>query len=156
MNSSDQRILEQIHSLAEQIEAADHRHISEELHRETKTGGMDHFPPLSMSEFHVIEYIGNRNATNAVSIAKHLNITRGGISKINQRLISKGLVECHEPERSKRELSYQLTASGEKVFQIHHLLHKKAEQSLLERISKYNDAEKEVIQRFLSDLTVSI
>lgn len=156
MNVSDQSILEQIHNLTGQIEASQHRHISEALQREMEKNGMNQPPALSMLEYHAIAYIGDKDITNAVSIAKHLNITRGGISKINQRLINKGLIERRELEGNKREVFYKLTSSGGNVYKMHQFLHKKAEFSLLEKINKYSRDEKEIIRRFLGDLMESI
>lgn len=156
MNISNQSISKKIHHLLEHIEANNHEHISAELQLAIEKNGMEHFPSLSMLECHVIAYIGDKSITNAVSIAKHLDITRGGISKINQRLIHRGLIESHVPEGNKRERFYQLTVTGRKVYQIHRSLHEKSELSLLAMINNYNDAEKEILQKFLEDLMNTI
>lgn len=152
MSISGQSISEQIHHLIDHIEVNHHEHLKEDLLLEMKKNGMSDFPSLSMLEYHVIAYIGDKNITNAVSVAKHLNITRGGISKINQRLIGKELIESHQLEGNKRELFYKLTPAGKKVYFIHRSLHEKAETSLLRMISNYSESEKETIRKFICDL----
>ncbi len=44
---------------------------------------------ISISDVHVLAYIGEHQNTNAISIANALGITRSGISKITARLLKK-------------------------------------------------------------------
>ena len=45
------------------------------------------------SEIHTVEAIEDLQEANVTNISKHLNITKGAVSKITKRLISKNLID---------------------------------------------------------------
>lgn len=156
MRNSSKHITSQIIQLIEHIEANNHEHIAEELREQMQQSGITNFSSISIIECHVIAYIGKYNITNAISIAKYLKITRGGISKINFRLIQKGLIEAHQKEGNKREVFYTLTSLGKKVYFIHNTLHEKTLHSFRQIVETYNESEKVIISDFLNVLIEKI
>lgn len=107
---------------------------------------------ISLSEFHVIECIGKNNMTNNIFIAKELNMTKGGISKINSKLLSKDIIKADKNENNKREIYYSLTEKGIALFKLHEHLHKKEREKLMEILSNYKGEEIITILKFLEDL----
>ncbi|GAE01514.1 MarR family transcriptional regulator [Clostridium sp. FAM 1755] len=107
---------------------------------------------ISLSEFHVIECIGKNNMSNNIFIAKELNMTKGGISKINSKLLSKDIIKADKIENDKREIYYSLTEKGIVLFKLHEYLHKKEQEKLMKILSNYKQEEITTILKFLDDL----
>ena len=107
---------------------------------------------ISLSEFHVIECIGKNNMSNNIFIAKELNMTKGGISKINSKLLSKDIIKADKIENDKREIYYSLTEKGVVLFKLHEYLHKKEQEKLMKILSNYKQEEITTILKFLDDL----
>lgn len=118
--------------------------------------GKEHSFNISLVECHVIDCIGCNEMFNTTAIAKKLNVTRGGISKITTRLIKKNMIESYQMANNKKEIYYRLKPLGEKVFALHKTLHKDAEKLLEEVIGKYSQAELDFASRFLTDITNAI
>ncbi|HBJ2608935.1 MarR family transcriptional regulator [Clostridium botulinum] len=107
---------------------------------------------ISLSEFHVIECIGKNNMSNNIFIAKELNMTKGGISKINSKLLSKDIIKADKIENDKREIYYSLTEKGIALFKLHEHLHEKEREKLMKILSNYKLEEITTILKFLEDL----
>ena len=107
---------------------------------------------VTLTECHVIDYIGNHRLTNAVSIAAALGITKGGISKITARLLAKKLIETHRMEGNRKEIFLTLTPVGKEVFELHAGLHARMYERLTNMFSDYSREELDVVGRFLNDL----
>lgn len=107
---------------------------------------------ISLSEFHVIECIGKNNMSNNIFIAKELNMTKGGISKINSKLLSKDIIKADKIENDKREIYYSLTDKGIALFKLHEHLHEKEREKLMKILSNYKLEEITTILKFLEDL----
>jgi DNA-binding MarR family transcriptional regulator len=111
---------------------------------------------LIISEYHVIECIGKNRLPNATLISKELNMTRGAISKITAKLLSKGLIKADHLENNKKEVYYTLTPQGKDAFNIHEKIHELADGNLQEILGKYNSDELGTISRFLDDLLAGL
>ncbi|NFE35622.1 MarR family transcriptional regulator [Clostridium botulinum] len=107
---------------------------------------------IPLSEFHVIECIGKNNMSNNIFIAKELNMTKGGISKINSKLLSKDIIKADKIENDKREIYYSLTEKGIALFKLHAHLHEKEREKLMKILSNYKLEEITTILKFLEDL----
>lgn len=107
---------------------------------------------LTLSELHVIDCIGNNKLCNTMFISKQLDITKGGISKISSKLLSKELIKATKLENNKKEIYYSLTRLGEDVYKIHKKLHQEEEKEIIKMISKYNKDELNTILKFLDDI----
>lgn len=92
------------------------------------------------SEIHCIEYIGKNEDANVTKLSKDFNMTRGAISKLTKKLITKGLIESYQKPENKKEIYYKLTKNGEEVFDVHKKLH-----------IKFIDRDKEIFEKFSSE-----
>lgn len=76
------------------------------------------------SEIHCIQYIGNNPNSNVTKLANAFYMTTGGITKLTQKLIKKNMIETYKSADNKKEIYFQLTVQGRKVYEIHEELHK--------------------------------
>ncbi len=109
-------------------------------------------PKRSISEDHVIVYIGQHPGTNATDIAEASGITRGGISKITARLVQKGFIEVQPAPDNKKNLSYTLTDEGQAIYAQHQQLHQQVLEQLHQLSQQYTPEEIATISRFLNDI----
>ncbi len=79
----------------------------------------------TFSEMHTIDYIGKNERPNVTRIAKHLEMTRGAISKIVKRLIKNNHIESYKIKSNKKEIYFKLTAEGRQIFSEHREIHDK-------------------------------
>jgi DNA-binding MarR family transcriptional regulator len=107
---------------------------------------------VNLAECHMLACIEDNKPINAVGIAKQLNMTRGGISKIAARLRSKRMITMQHIPDNRKEIFYSLTPLGKQIYQIHNVLHQKTRGRLTNLLSKYNDDELILAGKFLSDL----
>ena len=96
---------------------------------------------ISISDVHVLAYIGDHENTNAISIANALGITRSGISKITARLLKKELIQAQHAENSKKELAYVLTPAGREIHLVHGHVHQQILKQLETVLEAYREAE---------------
>ena len=117
----------------------------------------------TFAEMHCIEQIEKIDNPNVTKISKALNFTRGGISKIIKKLISKKAIQAYKSENNKKETYYRLTPNGKIIFEAHEKLHKKwgeydkdfytqfSDEEIengLNFIKKYNEHLNEIIKNF--------
>jgi len=111
------------------------------------------------SEVHCIEYIGRNVDSNVTKLAESFYMTRGAISKINKKLIKKGIIESYQKPDNKKEIYFRITEKGKVIYKVHEELHKEFQErdkavfeqvtkeqydimlSFVERYSKHLDAE---------------
>ncbi len=108
------------------------------------------------SETHCIDYIGKLELPNVTKIAEHMQMTRGAISKMTKKLLSKGLIEKYTLENNKKEVYFRLTESGMELYKEHekrHMLWEKRDALFLERYSK---EETELITKFMKEFNVHL
>lgn len=78
---------------------------------------------FTVNEMHCIDYIGKTKNPNVTKLAAALNLTRGGISRLIKKLITKKAVELYTSQTNKKEIYYKLTPVGKKVFTAHKRIH---------------------------------
>ena len=76
------------------------------------------------SEVHYIEQIGKNSDSNVTKLAEAFYMTRGAISKMTKKLITKGVIESYQKPDNKKEIYFRLTEKGQSIYQIHEQLHK--------------------------------
>ena len=111
---------------------------------------------VSLAECHVIDCIERNEMFNTTAIAKKLNITKGGISKIATKLIKKNMIEAYRLADNQKEIYYRLKPLGRKVFELHEISHKEAEEVFKQIFNTYSQGELEFASRFLADVTAAI
>ena len=75
------------------------------------------------SEIHCVEFIGNHADSNVTKLADAFNMTRGAISKLSKKLISRGLIEAYQKADNRKEIYFSLTKKGQEIFNTHKKLH---------------------------------
>jgi DNA-binding MarR family transcriptional regulator len=110
---------------------------------------------VSLAELHVLDRIGIQPALNVIGISKYMNMTRGAISKICTRLERKGLIVKKQLPSNQKEVFFQVTLLGQKLWDIHQQGQKRVIQKYMQLLSNYNKDELLVIDRFLYDLVDS-
>lgn len=108
------------------------------------------FKGISLLEVHCIAQIGLLDYANVTRIARTMNLTRGGVSKICKRMAGKGLIEGYQRPNNNKEICYRLTGAGRKVYIEHEKIHNKARQEEMVLLGAFNESEQAVILRFLS------
>lgn len=109
------------------------------------------FSNYSNSEVHAIDIIGNSKLVNGVKISEELNLTRGAVSKIMNKLKTKELVEIYKVKDNKKEIYYKLTLKGKDIFYSHKKAHADWENRELKFFNSIPIAEKEIIEEFLEN-----
>ena len=106
---------------------------------------------LTISEYHVIDCIGKNHLPNVTFIAKQLDMTKGAISKITAKLISKGLINADHLDNNKKEIYYILTPQGKDAYKVHEKVHDAENEKLVNIFKMYNEEELKTIRKFLDD-----
>ena len=98
----------------------------------------DRFEGYQSSEIHCLEAIGRSADSNVTKLAESFYMTRGAISKINKKLLQKGLIESDQRQDNKKEIYFRLTAQGKAIYNVHEELHKgfqERDQAVFEQIT---------------------
>lgn len=95
------------------------------LRVEHKVIESDDLMPLSMSELHIIEAVGNDDGNSIMSdIARKLHITLPTLTAAADRLEDKGYVQRSRSTTDRRRVSVVLTEEGKLAFERHAAFHK--------------------------------
>ncbi|MFJ9498218.1 MarR family transcriptional regulator [Brevibacillus centrosporus] len=108
--------------------------------------------PISLAEIHVLDYIGSDPTLNVIGISKQMNMTRGAISKITARLERKGLVVKTQLPSNQKEVFFQLTPTGQKLWDLHRRDNQNKRNHFLNLFQGYSEAELSGIIHFLDDI----
>lgn len=95
--------------------------------------------PLSMSELHVIEAVGDNDGKSIMSeIARKLRITLPTLTAAADRLEEKGYILRHRSDVDRRRVSVELTADGRQAYERHANFHNKMVGAFLEGLDRAN------------------
>lgn len=144
-------ILNKIETLMTKLTLGNHE--EEEWHTLLSESDLAYKDQVTLSECHIIDYIGKNRLTNAIGIATNMNITKGGVSKITARLVKKGFIEVHRLEGNRKEIFFTLTNEGKKIYELHDKLHVRVCQRITDLFDSYTESELQAISRFFSELT---
>ena len=103
------------------------------------------------SETHCIDYIGRLELPNVTKIAEHMGMTRGAISKMTKKLLTKGLIEKYTLESNKKEVYFKLTDLGKMLFEEHAKRHKRWEKRDMEFLSHYSTEDVKTVYQFMKE-----
>ena len=115
-------------------------------------GFKENYSDLNINEVHAIDYIGRTENANVTKITNHLKITKGGVTKITKKLMSKEYISSYQTEKNKKEKYFNLTEKGKEIFIKHKTLHVEAMNRDKEIFDNFNENEKDVISNFLDIL----
>lgn len=133
-----------------------HDVINEKIKRVLNDSGISESVDLTIHERRTIRYIGEHKISNATSVASGLGITRGGMSKICSRLISKKLVTASQMEGNKKEIFYRLTGVGNQIYDALMEYHRNTENKCREIIDSYSKEQQTLLLEFLGKISTLI
>ncbi|ADY55255.1 regulatory protein MarR [Syntrophobotulus glycolicus DSM 8271] len=107
---------------------------------------------ISLAEVHCIDWIGRLDHPNVTKISEKMGLTRGAISKISKKLLSKGLIETYQEPDNHKEIYFRLTESGRSVYGEHKKLHNEVREEWLSFLEHYSEDEQAVLFRFLTEI----
>lgn len=122
-----------------------------------RTNIFEHYPEelfagINLAEAHCIDRIGSMDPSNVTKIAAAMSMTRGAISKITKKLLSKELIDSYQKPGNSKEIYFRLTEQGQKVYTEHKKRHNQAEAEKLTLLSAYSQDEQAIILQFLNDI----
>lgn len=107
---------------------------------------------LSVIALHILSLL-EKHPQAGVELATTLKVTRGGVTRAAKKLIDFDLVSAFKRANDKKQIFYQLTASGQKIAEVHDAMHQEIEKKLeTEILTKYSEEELQTIAKFLNDL----
>lgn len=75
------------------------------------------------SEIHTLKAVHDLPQPNVTSIAEHLRLTKGAVSKITKKLVSSKLIDTYRLADNNQKLFFSLTEKGEKLYEEHEKRH---------------------------------
>ncbi len=91
------------------------------------------------SEVHWLEFIENTPDVNVTKLSEHFFMTRGAMSKATKKLIAKDAIYSLKKENNKKEIYFELTEEGKRVYLLHQKLHQEfkiRDQEIFANLSK--------------------
>ena len=80
--------------------------------------------PLTPSEIHTIEAIGDDPGINGRDLAEKMGVTKGAVSQMVKKLSHRGLIKKARSINNEREVLHLLTQSGWRAYRGHETFHK--------------------------------
>lgn len=81
-----------------------------------------HLKGYKPSEIHCIQYVGDHDDVNVTKMATAFGMTTGGITKLTQKLVEKGLLYANKSPENKKNVYFTLTDAGRVLYDIHRSL----------------------------------
>jgi DNA-binding MarR family transcriptional regulator len=104
---------------------------------------------LYKSEMHMISVIGESHGANITRIAEQLNITKGAVSQVVNKLHKKDLVRKVQEVDNKKEILLILTDKGKMVFDKHQLFHQHIFECFASEVKDVKIENIEIVDYFL-------
>lgn len=104
---------------------------------------------LYPSEFHVIVAVGSRYENTVTGLSKRLEITKGAVSQVVNKLQDKGFINKERNKDYGKEIILSLTEKGQNAFKIQDDSHKKMEEEFINHLKMFTP---EQIDSFLQIL----
>jgi DNA-binding MarR family transcriptional regulator len=111
---------------------------------------------LNHSETHLLDNIKIYSGANAGELARLMNITNGAVSQITKKLLDKELIESYRMPDNRKEVFFNLTPLGEKVYRGHQKHHDKMNAGFFDYVEGLNESDLRKICDFLDTVIQSI
>ncbi|WP_317368364.1 MarR family winged helix-turn-helix transcriptional regulator [uncultured Tyzzerella sp.] len=150
MDTLEKKIIAEMHILfakaKERKYLADEKTLNEVI---KKNYNLDY---ISITEFYIISYIGKEEKINGINLSKKVGMTRGGISKAISSLTKKDLIISYKDTENQKKIYYKLTPLGKIIYEIHKCKNEERNKQIINKISQYNEQEKDTIIKFIKDM----
>lgn len=107
--------------------------------------------PLRTAPIHLIDMIGKHPYANLTELAEKLGITKGAVSQMSASLIKKGILKKSSFEGNSKNVRFELTDEGWKIYNGHEIYHHELYQKLDALLEDFSPKE---LEKFLQVLTV--
>jgi len=107
---------------------------------------------LYQSEMNLLETIDNHPDTNISELSKITNVTKGAVTQVSNKLVSKGLIESYTIKGNKKEKYLKLTDLGKKAREAHQESHRSANQKLCDYFRNLSTEEADIIYKFFDTM----
>ncbi|GGC97436.1 MarR family transcriptional regulator [Enterococcus wangshanyuanii] len=77
----------------------------------------------TLNEIELIEHIALIPEANVTKLAAASYMTRGAISKLTKKLLTKNIIQRYQNEDNRKEIYFELTKKGQEINAIHQQLH---------------------------------
>lgn len=131
----------------EQFEEHESELLLEELRKTIAIEGS-----MNMTEIHVIACVGQHEPINLTSVAEKMELSKGNISKVTNKLLKQGWLRKTQLNDNKKEIFFRLTPTGKKLFAVHEKLHEKAQEQFMGFLSQYDGSELAFIKKLMLDI----
>lgn len=105
--------------------------------------------PLNLPALHMIDMIGKYPDYKLTQIAEILDVTKGAISQMARKLEQKGLIRKAEYSENEKNIHFELTDEGWRVYYGHEKLHEEMYEKLRKMLAPYNDSDAEKVKQIL-------
>ncbi len=107
-----------------------------------------YFKGLKSNEIHCIYFIEAIEKPNITNIAREMDITTSGMTKITTRLIKKGYLEKYKLEDNNQKVYFSLTEKGKEIYYIHEEIHEKEFMRNYKFLNTFSKEELEIVLSF--------
>lgn len=133
-----------IHSLLSTVSA-----LKQEAKRPKDYGTGD---VLYYSEAKMLEVIHRNPELNAVQLSRLMNISRGAVTQMSNKLEEKGYIIRYLQEGNKKAKYYQLTERGKLIKEKHDHYHREANGQICNYLKSLDKHEMTIIMSFLNEI----
>jgi DNA-binding MarR family transcriptional regulator len=102
-------------------------------------------------EIHVVDAIGSHPGSNLTELAKILGVTKGAISQKVKILEKKDYIRRYKSLYNNKEVLFELTERGMKIYLSHREFHKQLNQKMIDAAGSIDDAD---ISKLIKILTI--
>lgn len=107
---------------------------------------------LNLAAIHLIETIGAYEHINMTEISEKIGITKGAVSQMSAKLVSKGLVVKAKSPGSDKEINLSLSEGGQAVWKAHQKLHEQMYADLAGLLAEFSSTDLERVALFFAKL----
>lgn len=111
---------------------------------------------LSLAEVHFLAAVSESAPINGAMLTRKLGLTKGGVSKIANRLLGKGMIESEKNEGNKKSHYFTLTEEGMRASRIHAALHEVAKETILASLSSFSDQDMSLFNSILHGISSAV
>ncbi len=111
---------------------------------------------LYPAEVHLIEIIGAHKRITTTEIAKVLSITKGAVSQITNKLITKEMIVKEVSPIKANEVFIYLTEKGERVFLYHREMHRAMSERVNAELATLSPESRQALENIFNFLEESL
>lgn len=118
-----------------------------EINNKVRTYGTD--TPLYEAEIHMIQTIQQSEGISVTDLAEKLEVTKGAVSQILNRLEKKGMIIKSADPKNLSRLSVTLSSKGKTAYDNHFMIHEQFNSCVEAALNGADENEKRIVMSFL-------